>query len=141
MFVVIVGDVSVWVVSITWSTSTSHSITVTSVLSLFSTQKIVHLTAAEESVVYTSNSEFVFNFVALVHILPACNHIFTNVFKLSFHLKFSLFSVIEEFTSTNETDQSEKNNSSHEGVFIITFWFQFFVTFHDVSIFIVSHSL
>jgi hypothetical protein len=74
--------------------STFHSITIVLVIFIsFSTKNIVHLTAALESFVLISNFESVFNFVALVHILPASRPNFTIVFKLSFHLKFSSFRV------------------------------------------------
>jgi hypothetical protein len=105
-------EIGVWAGSF-FVTSTFHFITSISVpfVELWFTAKIVHLTAAVESVVCISNSLWSFSLVALVQIVPVSSANCTKVVRL-FHLgKSNLFKVSSLFFSRIETDQSEKNNS------------------------------
>jgi hypothetical protein len=77
-------NVSIGELSVIFVTSTIHCTTIVSVvLQSVLTQKIVHLTAAVLSVVYTSKSEPEFRCVAFVQIVPAHSDNFTRVFRLS----------------------------------------------------------
>jgi hypothetical protein len=74
-------------------------------------QKIVHLTAAVLSVVYISNSESSLKCVAFVQIVPADKASFTILLKLLSEGKSSLFKVKDEFSSSIDTEPSEKKSS------------------------------
>jgi len=117
-----------------FTSSTIHSIIIVSVFAPFVTQKIVHLTAAVLSVVYTSNSELSFKCVALVQIVQAHKASFTRVFRLSSFLKFSEFRVSSEFASRIETEPSEKNSSSGAEFVVIISHSLYITQFSSVTI-------